>query len=196
MTVLHGIAYCDSIPCSMKDEVPKTEETEMKIRSDFVTNSSSSSFVLAFKDEDAFKKFAEKCVDFRYKKLFKLVKRLIELGEENISKERALGILHGFYEHEFADEILDKLMLADTGNVDNDWQKRWALRESEAYKNAVEEKLAETDYPKKKKEIEESEFVVSGMVWDSDGGLLEWAIRNGFLESEFREVCKVCWNVG
>ena len=32
MTVLHGVAYCDSVPCSMKDELPKQTYAE-RVRS-------------------------------------------------------------------------------------------------------------------------------------------------------------------
>lgn len=29
MTVYHGVAYCDSVPCSLKDELPKRTNADM-----------------------------------------------------------------------------------------------------------------------------------------------------------------------
>ena len=44
--------------------------------------------------------------------------------------------------------------------------------------------------------IDNSIFTIQGMVWDTSGGLLEWAIRNGFIEQTFRKNCIMVWNVG
>lgn len=53
-----------------------------------------------------------------------------------------------------------------------------------------------TEFPKKKEQIEESEIVIDGMIWDTSGGILEWSIRNGFIEDNFYGNCVMCWNVG
>ena len=47
-----------------------------KQRNGFVTNSSSSNFVLGFKDEDDFLEFKEYCKENGFKKVYKLVKHL------------------------------------------------------------------------------------------------------------------------
>ena len=39
-------------------------------------------------------------------------------------------------------------------------------------------------------------MIISGEVWDTNGGLLEWAIRNGFIEQNFRNNHVLTWNVG
>ena len=47
----------------------------MKVRTDFVTNSSSSSFVLVFKDEYEYKEFDDECYDSGYEEFFTLANR-------------------------------------------------------------------------------------------------------------------------
>ena len=60
----------------------------------------------------------------------------------------------------------------------------------EEYLNTNEE------YQEKKKQIEDAEIVIQGMIWDTSGGLLEWSIRNGFIEQNFYRNCVICYNVG
>ena len=52
------------------------------------------------------------------------------------------------------------------------------------------------EYLNKKKQIEDADLVVQGEIWDSNGGLLEWAIRTGFIEDQFRRNSVIVWNVG
>lgn len=70
----------------------------MKIRNDFVTNSSSSSFIIAFKDIT--KIVDEKHEEFQYLKIIKnlLEKQLIEPEED---------VWYGSYEGEIVDNIVD-----------------------------------------------------------------------------------------
>lgn len=44
--------------------------------------------------------------------------------------------------------------------------------------------------------IMNSLVTVSGTVWDTNGGLIEWAIRNGFIVDNFGKYCLQSWNVG
>ena len=161
----------------------------MKERNGFVTNSSSSSFVLTFKNKDDYKEFKNYCEEFNYKKFYKLIKRIRkwekEFNEKEKNMEEALNTLFWSYARDYHFKLLDEKFPIREDN----WEKRREFEKSDEYKQAMEAYLKTTDYYKKKKEIEESEIVVSGMIWDNydEAGMLEWAIRNGFIKSEFRK---------
>ena len=165
----------------------------MKIRSSFVTNSSSSSFILAFKDEEnvrpwgtSWESFRECCDIYDYEDFFELIKNLKE-DLDNTDKEEALKDLAWYYECIKRDELTDHLS----------WNERREYEKTEEYKEEIRKYLeTNEEYLSKKKQIEEADLIVSGMIWDTNGGMLEWAIRNGFIENEFRRNAVMVWNVG
>lgn len=110
---------------------------------------------------------------------------------DNRNKEKVLQLLYDYYywnyKHELFDSLYSKLS----------WEEQRKIEESEEFKEKVKTYLEQNEeYLEKKKQIEEADLVVQGMIWDTNGGLLEWSIRNGFIEDNFRRNHVVTWNVG
>ena len=59
------------------------------------------------------------------------------------------------------------------------------ILQSKNYKRAVKRFLSKTRYDELKKKIEDAEIVVDDTIWDSNGGILEYAIRNGILRTMY-----------
>ena len=59
--------------------------------------------------------------------------------------------------------------------------------------NAASKKLI---FEEKKQRILNADSAVLMTVWDSNGGIMEWAIRNGFVSEEFWQYCLLDWPVG
>ena len=172
----------------------------MKVRSDFVTNSSSSSFILAFKNNDewsSYDYFTEHCNYMDYQSFYKLIKKL-QKDPENIDKEKALELLYWYYSCEYRFELIDSLVkLEDYATWQEYYSAKCTLEDSEEFKEKVKFHVNHNEeYLNKKKQIEDADLVVQGQIWDSNGGLLEWAIRNGFIEDNFRRNSVIVWNVG
>lgn len=188
----------------------------MKIRNGFVTNSSSSSFILSFKDEDDYQDFKEMCEYNYYEELFELIDNCrqrtnfdaIENEETdeydyvipkdiNEVKKNVIEDLKRYFLVDFEYEFVkQRIKSSDFENYKDYMKAEEDFKKTEEYINAMNEFLSKTKYEQYKKDIENDEIIVTGMIWDSQGGLLEWAIRQGLLQDVCRRWVKYVLNVG
>jgi hypothetical protein len=172
----------------------------MKIRSDFITNSSSSSFILAFKDDDkwsSYDYFAEYCMDLYYDSFYNLIEGL-QKYPESTDKEKSLELLYWYYSYEYRIDLMDSLLKReDYTSYQEYFKAKLELEESKEFEEKVKLYVNQNaEYLDKKRQIEEADLVIHGKIWDSSGGILEWAIRNGFIEDNFWRNAVIVWNVG
>lgn len=172
----------------------------MVIRRDFVTNSSSSSFVIAFNDKEKYQSydyFVERCQMLDYLEFKKLIDSLLA-DEKNIDKQYALDFLHKCASYDYIQDILDQRLKREDFRSTTEYiiARRELQNSKEFQAEVVEYMQSNEEYLEKKKQIEDADKVVMGTIWDTNGGLLEWAIRNGFIEDNFSNVHVATWDVG
>lgn len=171
----------------------------MKIRTDYVTNSSSSSFILAFDNDRDYRDFCESCEWLDYEQLGDMVKNSILETSQPEQKDNAREFLQRYFERtKYVDTILaEHFEDYHKDKSAEQYAKIWDFEKSKEYADRLKQLLDnDKDYQEKLKRINEAKIVVKMMIWDTNGGILEWAIRNGFLESEYWRNLILRWNVG
>ena len=166
----------------------------IKIRRDFITNSSSSSFILAFKNQKELDDFYKDCNWLDYKEFGKLIKHFET--RSNTKEENIKSLFWQYicdYRRKLLNETIDRSKFSEFKDYLEE-EKR--VEKEQWFQDKLEEYLRTTDFEEKLKQINESEIVINGMIWDTSGGILEWAIRNGFIEDNFWDCCVHRWNVG
>lgn len=135
----------------------------MKLRSDFVTNSSSCSFIFAFDGGDEIKAFLHDLDESGFKNVKKLIKRMLKSNDTD--REERIRFMKNCMIHEFEDE---------TGKNPGD----------EGYDEELNRYLEKKHFNTRAELIRNSKIVVDGTVWDNtdDNMYFEVAIRNGLLD--------------
>lgn len=143
---------------------------------------------LGEKRPDGFQIEEYECDDFRIQFLNK---------DENKNKKEIIKNMQHMLTYDKKLEMIHKNLPKKEEEPYAEYLKRRdAYEDSEEAKEACKKVLDNIYFDETEERIKNAYAVISGMIWDTDGGILEYAIRNGFLPNEFGDFCVMSENVG
>ena len=151
-------------------------EEYMKYRSDFVTNSSSSSFVLAYQTENDWQTFLEECSN---EYCSELVDFIVSCRDNQPSD----------YAEKMREQIIEFMYVARKRDLEDLYFERHpcsyqdvdSVRHSDEFQNFIKDGLKDARFLERVQKVQNADVLVYENVWDSDGDLLFFAIRRGYL---------------
>lgn len=184
----------------------------MKIRCDFVTNSSSSNFIFVFENIDSWHNFLRHCELYDYEDVADVIRTDIILGDTSYDKngdvvrgkedmkykQEILDIAYNFMSHDIKTELLEEKLKGEKfKDYVEEIKRKNSIADTEEFKNRLfQEMLDRTNWEEVETKIKRSDIVVKGTLWDTDGGVLPWAFRNGLPEQEFYTWCVLNFKIG
>ncbi len=143
--------------------------------------------------------FCESCEWLDYERLSDMINNSILKTSQSEQRNNARELLKRYFErNKYIDIILaERFKDYHEDKSAEQYAKILDFEKSKEYADKLKQLLDnDKDYQEKLKRINEAKIVVETMIWDTSGGILEWAIRNGFLESNFYQYLILRWNIG